>query len=163
MGEHGRERAAVLALQPVEQREALLELVKPAGRRVDALAVAAQLGRQVVGLDGERLRAVGQRVELRVDTVHGLRAPEAAMASADAAPPWSSPLNASSAPPAAPMQRLEVAQPLALGEQRLLLGLVGVRALDLLELPLEQVELPVARAGAGAQLFQLLAQVRSRA
>ena len=70
--EHRLDRAAVLALEAVEQRQPLLDLVEPAGRRLDALAVAPQLARQVVGLDGERLRAVGQRVELRVDAAGGL-------------------------------------------------------------------------------------------
>jgi hypothetical protein len=33
-------------------RQPLLDLVEPAGRRLDALAVATKLAREVVGLDG---------------------------------------------------------------------------------------------------------------
>ena len=55
-------------------------------------------------------------------------------------------------------QRRKVPQALALGEQRLLLRLARLRAVDLLQLPLEQVQLAVARAGPRAQLLELLAQ-----
>ena len=41
-------------------------------------------------------------------------------------------------------------QALALGQQRLLLSVVGLRAVDLLELPVQEVELAVARAAANA-------------
>ena len=75
MLEHGGQRAAVLALQAVEQREALLDLVEAAGRRLHALAVAAQVGGEVVGLDGERGHAVGQRVELAVHPANALQCP----------------------------------------------------------------------------------------
>ena len=47
-----------------------------------------------------------------------------------------------------------MAQPLALRGQLGLLGLARVGALDLLELPHQQVELAVARAGAGLQLLE---------
>ena len=55
-------------------------------------------------------------------------------------------------------QSLEVAQPRALGRELVLLGLARRGRLDLAELPLEQVELAVARARALAQLLELLAQ-----
>ena len=61
-------------------------------------------------------------------------------------------------------QRLEVAQPLALGAQLGLLGLARRGRLDLRELELEQVELALARAGALAQLLELGSRsARSRA
>src|SRR5262249_59216543 len=46
--EHQRDRAAVLALQALEQREPLLDLVQPPGWRLDALGVAVQLLQQVL-------------------------------------------------------------------------------------------------------------------
>jgi hypothetical protein len=55
-----------------------------------------------------------------------------------------------------------VAQPLALGGEQGLFLLAGSGVLDLLQLPLEQVELPVARPGARAELVER-AQPRSRA
>ena len=56
-------------------------------------------------------------------------------------------------------QALEVAQALALGGQLGLLGLARVGALDLLELPHQQVELAVARAGAGLQRLERRARL----
>jgi hypothetical protein len=47
-----------------------------------------------------------------------------------------------------------VAQPLALGAQVLGLGLARIRGLDLAQLPLQQVELPIPGAGPRAQLVQ---------
>ena len=70
--EHRGDRAAVLALELLEQREPLLDLVEPARRRVDALAVAAQLARQVVGLDDERRHPVREGVQLGVDAADRL-------------------------------------------------------------------------------------------
>ena len=49
--EHGRDRAAVLALEAIEQREALLDLFEATRSRLDALGVAVQVVHQVLGLD----------------------------------------------------------------------------------------------------------------
>ena len=69
VGEHRLDRAAVLALQPVELRQALLDLVEAARRGVDALAVAAQLAGEVVGLDGEAVGPGGEAVQRGVDAL----------------------------------------------------------------------------------------------
>ena len=160
VGEHGRDRAAVLALQAVEQREALLDLVEPAGRRLDALAVAAQLAREVVGLDGQRLRAVGQRVELGVDAADRLerrrRGGEGRRGAGGRV--LVARRRRRRRPAAAPISASRCRSRSRSAAQRLLLGLARLRAVDLLELPLEQVELAVARAGPRAQLLELLAQ-----
>ena len=149
----------MLALQPVEQREPLLDLVEPAGRGLDRLPVPPQLAGQVVRLDGEGLRAVGQRVERRVDPAGGFEpvgrgGERRGGAFAAGVVPGQGGRRAAGRA----QQRRDVAEPLALGQQRLLLGLAGIRPVDLLELPLEQVELAVARARAGAQGLELLAQ-----
>ena len=119
--EHRGDRAAVLALEPVEQRQPLLDLVEPARRRVDALAVAAQLAREVVGLDGERLRPVGERVERRVDARSADSSARRGRGQRERRARRRRPASPSPAPPARPPPRraaLEVAQPLALGLQR---------------------------------------------
>ena len=153
----------MLALEPVELREALLDLVEPARRGVDPLAVAAQLAGEVVGLDGERLRALGERVERGVDALQRgegrgggrERGRGAAVAGRGAAvEPAESPSSAGQPAGHRAAQALEVAQPLALRGQLGLLGLARGGALDLLELPHQQVELAVARAGARLQLLQ---------
>ena len=81
------------------------------------------------------------------------------MASADAAPPWSSPLKRRQRPAGGAHSAAKCRSRSRSASSDSSSASSEVRALDLLELPLEQVELPIARAGAGAQLFQLLAQV----
>ena len=74
--EHRGDRPAVLALQPVQQREPLLDLVEetvPPAQRVDALGVVAQLVDDVVGLQGDRAHAGGELVQLRVHAADGLQ------------------------------------------------------------------------------------------
>ena len=128
--------------------------------RVDALAVAAQLAREVVGLDGERLRPLGERVERGVDARASPRGRAAAAESGalDAPSPGRSqrriPFERGQAAGHRAPQALEVTQPLALRRQLDLLGLARLGALDLLELPHQQVELAVARARAGLQLLE---------
>ena len=67
VSEHVGDRTAVLALQAGEQREPLLDLLEPARRRLQPEHVRAQRGAQLRGLVAERLRALGQAGELRVD------------------------------------------------------------------------------------------------
>ena len=154
VGEHRGERAAVLALEALELGEPLLDLVEAAGRRLDGLAVAAQLAREVVGLDGERARPGAQGVELGVDAADALerrrRAGQRRRRALAA-------VRRERADPGRrrPAQALEVAQALALALELGLLRLVGRRPLDLLELPVEQVELAVARARPRPQLLEL--------
>ena len=147
----------MLALEPLEQRQALLDLVQPPRRRVHGLAVAAQLARQVVGLDREGARAIRQHVERRVDAadrLQGLRRARERARGALAA------LGRDRLDPArgGQAQPLEVAQPLALGGQLVLLGVARRGGVDLRQLPLEQVELAVTRPGALAQRHELAEQ-----
>ena len=141
----------MLALQAIEQREPLLDLVEPAGWGLDRLPVPPQLAGQVVRLDGEGLRAVGQRVERRVDPAGGFEpvgrgGERRGGAFAAGVVPGQGGRRAAGRAE----QRRGMAEPLALGQQRLVLGLARLRPVDLLELPLEQVELAVARAARGA-------------
>ena len=184
VGEHRGDGAAVLALQPVEQREPLLDLVEAPGRGIDPLAVAAQLPGEVVGLDRERLGALGKGVEGRVDAlqrgeggrgggqrgggsaggpgvaagggpgVAGLAAVAAGGGPGVAGLVGRIPFERGEAAGDRAAQPFEVPQPLALGGQLGLLGLGRRGALDLLELPHQQVELAVARARARLQLRQ---------
>ena len=47
VGQHGLDRAAVLALQPVDHVEALLDLLEAPGLGLDPVGVGAQLGAQL--------------------------------------------------------------------------------------------------------------------
>src|SRR6476646_3379647 len=58
---------AVLSLQSREQRQTLLDLLQPPGRALQPLRVRAERRPDVLGLVGERDRALGQGGELRVD------------------------------------------------------------------------------------------------
>jgi hypothetical protein len=146
----------VLALEPVQQREALLDLVEAARGRLDALAVGAQPRGEVVGLDRQRRHAVGQRVQLRVHAAHGLERPRGARDRYGGALVARHRLHAARS---GGEQRLEMAQALSLRGERRLLVLARGRVVDLLQLPLEQVQLPVARAGAGLELLHRGAQL----
>ena len=158
MRQHRRDRAAVLALEPLEQRQPLLDLVQPPRRGVHSLAVAAQLAGEVVGLDHELRRAVGQRVERGVDAAHRLERPRRARqrGGRTLAALGRHRLDAARGRQAEP---LEVAQPRTLAGQLCVLGLARRRRFDLAQLPLEQVELAVARAGPLAQRLELAAQL----
>ncbi len=59
--------AAVLALQPGEQREPLLHLLEPARRSLDPVQVGAELAAQVLRLVYERLEPLGQWLQRPVD------------------------------------------------------------------------------------------------
>ena len=154
--EHRRDRAAVLALEPVERGQPLLDLVQPPRRGVHRLAVAAQLAGDVVGLDARARRRGRPARRARRRRRASPPAPPDAAASAAAAPP--SPLSGASAsiPPAAASRspsrwrsRSRSATSDACSSS------VGAERLDLADLPLEQVQLPVARAGALAQRLEL--------
>ena len=154
VGEHRGERAPVLALEALELGEPLLDLVQAAGRRLDGLAVAAQLACEVVGLDGEGARPGAQGIELGVDAADALERRGGARQCRRRA------LAAVRRERADPGRRcaaqsLEVAEALALELELGLLHLVGRGPLDLLELPVEQVELAVARARPRPQLLEL--------
>ena len=67
--EHRVDRAAVLALQPVERVEPLLDRLEPARLRVDVLDVAAQVAGELVELEPGGAQALGEAVELGVEAV----------------------------------------------------------------------------------------------
>ena len=147
----------MLALQPVDRLEPLLDRLEPPRLGLDPVEVGAQLRGEVVELDGDGRGALGERIERGVDPADrrepGLRlAPSASLAP----PPSSaSPLSATSARPAASRRRLGVAQAVALGLELGGLRRVGSRGLDLGELEAQQVEVALAGALALAQLGEL--------
>ena len=159
MREHRRERAAVLALQALERVQARLDLLEAPGLALDRLGVAAQLGAQVVGLQPQAAQALGQGIELRVHAGHTVEQP-LALGEQRARPALAGirrqRLGATRGRRA---QRVEVAQPAALGLEVAVLAVAQLGRLDLAELPLEQVELAIARAGELAQGFELGLQV----
>ena len=164
MVEHRRDRAAVLALEPVEQRQPLLDLVQAAGRRLDALGVAVQLVQQVLGLERQRADARGQRVQLRVHAAGRLqrlrRRGERQRGAAAVLLVAGERARRRPRPPRAAPRRGAGGSRSASSARLLLLARLG--AVDLRELPLEQVQLAVARAGALAQLVQARAQAPAR-
>ena len=153
VGQDGRDRAAVFALQPVQQCQPFLDLVQPPGRRLDALGVAMQLVQQVLGLERQRTRARRQPVQLRVHPTGRLERLCPGRESERGAPFVAAVQRAGAAVGRRP-QRLDVAQAAALGLELALLLLAGRRPVDLRELPLEQVQLTIACTGPIAQLLQ---------
>ena len=145
MGEHRLDAAAVLAQQPVERVEPFLDRDQAPGIGLDPLGVVAQLAGDVGQLDRERLEALGDRVEARVDSAYGLQlslGPGQRGDRAAAVLVGAGGLGVGARRRLA--QSLRVAQPLALGRQLGRLG--GVRG-DLLDLgELIPVEIEVALA-----------------
>ncbi len=149
----------MLALQPLDRLEPLLDRGEPRRVGLDPLQVAAQLAGQVAQLDREAAEPIADRVQLRVDPGGapqqrlglGQRARRAAavLLGTDRARPRGGGGFA---------QALGVAQPLALGVQPGLLGRVGRHLLDLRQLVAVEVEVALARAVALAQLGQLRLQ-----
>ena len=148
--EHRRDRAAVLALEPLEHREALLDGVQAAGLGVEALGVRAQLAGDVVDLVEQGLPALGERVECGVDA---LGAQQAAPGGGEQArDPDLVGARRLGRGERCRAQRLDVTQALAFGAQVGRLLLAGLGGIDLRELEVEQVELALARAGQLPQL-----------
>ena len=157
--EHRRDAAAVLALEPVVQLEALLDHVEPAGLGLERVGVAPQLRAEVLRLEAQGREPLGQGIELRVGARHGLGEalgpreqrghPRLVAARRDRLRPGAR----------GGEQAVELAQPRALRHERRLLLLARVELLDLLDLERQQVEVTVARAGALAQLGQRALQL----
>ncbi len=161
--EHRLDRAAVLAGQPVEPVEPRLDELEPLGIGLEALEYGAQLAGQVGELDRERRGAVGERGELGVDVA---AAGERRLGDGDARA--GSTLAVGSGERGerlgeALAQALEAAQPVALGDQALVLRRLGGELLDLGELEAEQVEVALAGPLALAQLGQLALRGADRA
>ena len=145
----------MLALELLEQREPLLDLVQAPRRRVHGLAVAAQLAGKVVALHRQRDRPLAQRVECRVDATDRLQRAAGAGQRRERAALAFGRLQRLEPPGGRQPQALEVAQSLALQPQRLVLLGRRRRRLDLADLPLEQVELAIARSRALPQRLEL--------
>ncbi len=63
--QHGRDAAAVLALEPVVLLQPLLDLLQPPRLGLERLGVAAQLATHVLGLDAQLRQPRGEPVELQ--------------------------------------------------------------------------------------------------
>ena len=155
----------MLAREPLDRRQALFERVQR-DLRAEALdeiletvgrcplAVVAQLGGEVLGLD-RRARACARRARRARGRRRRARPARRSRAAASCAPPGglagvgSERVGGGAGGGA---QRVEPAQALARGQQLLVLVLVGSERVDLGELVLEQVELALALGGELAQL-----------
>ena len=104
----------------------------------------------------ERPQALAERVERRVDTRDAPPAPRPPPPAAGVAPAVSpvSGVERLRSCAGGCAQRVEPAQPLARGQQLLVLGLIRVQRVDLAELVLEQVELALALGGELGELDQ---------
>ena len=137
---------------------------QPAGIGLEALAVAAQLRTEVLGLQPQAAQPLRQRVQLGIDARRrprpAARPPPARPRRRPRRPPARSPRPRRQRPPAArPRRAAARARPAASACSSSL----GSELLDLLDLEREQVEVAIARAGALAQLAQLALQPRARA
>ncbi len=65
--EHSGDRAAVLALKPVEQGQTLLDGLELAGGGLDALPHHAQLAGQILRLVDHAAGTLGQRIDFSID------------------------------------------------------------------------------------------------
>ena len=68
VGEHIRDRAAVLADQPLGCGQALFDLIQRAVLTGEPFAVVAQLRGEVAGLQHDRAHPLGERIQVGVDT-----------------------------------------------------------------------------------------------
>ena len=159
--------SAVLAHQPLDLGQALLDRLERAGARIAVLprlagervAVGAQFGREVVGLEREHLEPLAERVETPVTTGNGTQTAkrpghERERARALLGVGRKGGLGGSGRLP----QRLEAAQSLARCEQPLVLALAQRERIDLGQLVLEQRKLALARIGHLAQSRMALSE-----
>ncbi|TMK23858.1 MAG: hypothetical protein E6G62_10220, partial [Actinobacteria bacterium] len=166
----------MLALEALNGGETLFEQIErrgaarrgfgrgaPAVELVDlrSAAVVAQLGGEVLRLQHERLQALGERVQSWVEPRERLQPPDGAgerlRGPRRLVGVRRERVGAGGGGGA---QRVEAAQALTQREQLLVLALVGSCRIDLGELVLEQVELPVAGARELAQAVELRLQAR---
>ena len=148
--QHRLDRAAVLALEPVVDVQALLHVVQPLGIGVEPVEVAAQLRAQVLGLDPQAAHALGERVQLGVGAGHAVGQPLGLRQQGRGAGPVVG-RDRLAARGRRGAQAVDLPQPPALGLQTGLLLGGGRQLLDLLDLEREQAEVAVAAAGAVAQ------------
>ena len=152
--EHRGHAAAVLALEPVVQLEALLDDVEPAGLGLERVGIAPQLRAEVLRLQAKCREALRQDIELRIGSRHSLR--EVLGPRQQRGHPRLVAARRNRLRPGARggEQAVQLAQARSLRLERALLLLARVELLDLLDLERQQVEVTVARAGALAQLGQ---------
>ena len=132
--DHVVQRRTVLPLQPLEQRQAILDLLQPPGRRIDAVGVVAEEERQVLELrlDGVarlevRRRARVERGELADPLPDGGRAAPARPRPARRAPAYASALSRCSCSAFASTCRSAVERLVLARAQRRLLNLVALK------------------------------------
>ncbi len=155
--EHRGERPAVLAHEPLDARQALFDRVERALLAGDPLAVAVQLGGEILRLDRERAQPLGERVEVRVDAGERVQAGGGGGDQLGAAEAGRGVFGRERVGGRAggEAQRVEAAEAGARGQQLVVLVLVEAGGVDLRELVLEQVELALARCGELAQRVEL--------
>lgn len=157
MGQDRRDGAAVLALEPGDRLQPLVDPLQLGRVGVERVEVAAQLGRQVVGLDPQRPQPLGEPIELGVDPGDPVerRLPDRH------ARPGRAVLGAQrlAGEEGRLAQRLDVPQPLAGRGQVVALALDRGDLVDLAQLEPQQVELPLADARRLAQLLEPPARV----
>ena len=131
--EHSGERPAVLAHQALDARKTLFDGVERAVLARDPLAVAAQLTRQVPGLDHERVQTLGERVQVSVDAGERVQPPGGARHQLRAAEPVGAVFGHQRVRARArgETQRIETAQASAREQQLVVLPLVEAGGVDL--------------------------------
>ncbi len=155
-----RDRAAVLALEPREQRESLLNLLETSGRPFQSERVAPQLAAEILRLVMHRLQPLEQRRELRINAGHGLELRDSlSERRRDAAALVIVGGERLRSGRGRRLEALEVAQPVPLGAQCLLFVLARRGGLDLVELEGDQVELSITRPGQLLELRDSVAQI----
>ncbi len=148
--EHRGDAAAVLSLEPVVRVEPLLDLLEPSRLGGEAELVAAQLARQVLGLDPERAQARREAVELCIHSADRRRQPLGLGEQRGGARGVGLGRDRLRPAGARGAQPLEVAKAVALCQQLGLLRLVRLQRLDLADLEDEQVEVALAVSRAPA-------------
>ncbi len=145
----------MLSQQPVVELEPRLHGLQPPGLTIEPLAVAAQLGRHVVGLDAQLAQPRRQGVQRRVDPLGPLGQRLGGGHQPDR--PGLARLGHQrlGGPAGGAAQGIQVAQAVALGGERLVLGLRGLDLLDLADLEHEQVEVSLTRTRSRAEVIEL--------
>ncbi len=148
----------MLALEPLVQLEPLLDLLEPAGLRLERFGIAAQLGAEILGLEAQGREPARDLVERRIDARHGLGEPlglgeqqrDAAVAVGG---------DRLGAAARRRDQAVHAAQPLALRAELVTLALARAERVDLVDLEAQQPEVAVAGAGTLAQLGKRVLQL----
>ncbi len=163
----------MLAQQPLDRGQPFFELLErpggaPAGELAapvrGVLAVAGELIAELPRLQRQRPQPLGQRIELRVDALdrcqraarlrHQLGGARTVVAAAGRPARGVLAQQPTACGTGRRQQRVERPQPLPRGEHSLVLLRVGRELVDLRDLELEQLELPVALGARGLELLE---------